>query len=189
MSQRRESGNSGSRAASALMILALLLVLVGWPSRPPDPPQQGESTQPSLQPQVSGPVDLTEAHLELERRRHQLTLEFERMTSRNPRLAPLQGRPMDYGVRLESEQILIAELDPSEPADLRSPRHEILRHLKIMQDHEQWRVARNEAFVREVLRRARADGWIVKLDENLQVVEVLRAQPQPYRDSMGSAAR
>ncbi len=186
---KRRGQNSRSQLAWVLLGLALFFLVLGWPE-PPSADEKGQSTHNSVEPQSEvGPADLTQTRLELERRRHQLMIDFERMTSENPSVRAVQGRPMDHGVRLESEQIQVDPLQASIPSDPLSPRHEILRHLKAMQDHDQWRKDRNEAFIHEVLRRARADGWIVQLDENLKVMDVRRAPAEPYKDPFGSAAR
>jgi hypothetical protein len=173
--------------ALILMGLALLLLFLSLPDDQVPVPAEGSATSYSVE--KSHPVDLIETKYRAQQEAHQITIEHERLTSQTPRVGPVYQRPLDDGIELDGETIVLDELDPSEPVDSRSPRHEILLHLKEMQEMRQWRIDRNEAFVREVLRRAREDGWIVKLDENLRVIDVKRVKPGPYRESMGGAAQ
>lgn len=181
------SQSEARRISLTLIGVALLLLFLSVPQKDAPSPREGEATFHSVE--KSQPVDLIETKFRAQQEAHRVTLEHERLTSQTPRVGPVYQRPLDDGVELEGESIALEELNPSEPADDRSPRHEILRHLKQMQDMKQWRIDRNEAFVREVLRRAREDGWQVKLDENLKVIDVKRIKPGPYRESGGSVAR
>lgn len=184
----RSSAQSHTRLAIFLIAAALFLLLLGLPSTSEQTPEEGGTrSQSSVAP--GGEVDLLEVQLQLEQEKHRLSLDFERLTSGNPSVGPVWQPSLDHGVELEGETYSYRDLDPSEAPSAFSPKHETLRELKEAQDREQWRLHRDEAFVREVLRRAREDGWHIQLDEDLKVRGVQRIQPGPYRDSSGSMAQ